>query len=135
MNFGIITVWRLITAQCFGTFPGLHNRTKWEACGIWNWRNLQFLCRYVKQFKSLGCHEEFYFIFLFPISFSFIWYDKSISFNVLFLYLFYCVFIFIILDIDPANASIITQCGGIPLVIQCLSSPVTNIVSSCVITG
>lgn len=30
---------------------------------------------------------------------------------------------------DPANASIITQCGGIPLIIECLSSPVTNTVS------
>ncbi|CAM0956081.1 unnamed protein product [Alopecurus aequalis] len=26
--------------------------------------------------------------------------------------------------VDPANASVITQCGGIPLVVQCLSSPV-----------
>ncbi|TYK08652.1 armadillo repeat-containing protein 7 [Cucumis melo var. makuwa] len=26
----------------------------------------------------------------------------------------------------PANASIITQCGGIPLIIECLSSPVKN---------
>lgn len=33
------------------------------------------------------------------------------------------------LHADPANASIITQCGGIPLVIQCLSSPVRNTVS------
>ncbi|CAD6212159.1 unnamed protein product [Miscanthus lutarioriparius] len=31
--------------------------------------------------------------------------------------------------VDPANASIITQCGGIPLVIQCLSSPVRNTVT------
>ncbi|ONI17181.1 hypothetical protein PRUPE_3G143200 [Prunus persica] len=30
---------------------------------------------------------------------------------------------------DPANAVIITQCGGIPLVIQCLSSPVRNTVN------
>lgn len=30
---------------------------------------------------------------------------------------------------DPANASIITQCGGIPLIIECLSSPVRNTVS------
>ncbi|XP_024318108.1 uncharacterized protein LOC100846420 isoform X3 [Brachypodium distachyon] len=29
---------------------------------------------------------------------------------------------------DPANASVITQCGGIPLVVQCLSSPVKNTV-------
>ncbi|XP_004301610.1 PREDICTED: armadillo repeat-containing protein 7-like [Fragaria vesca subsp. vesca] len=27
---------------------------------------------------------------------------------------------------DPANAAIVTQSGGIPLVIQCLSSPVSN---------
>ena len=33
------------------------------------------------------------------------------------------------LHADPANASIITQCGGIPLVIQCLSNPVRNTVS------
>jgi armadillo repeat-containing protein 7 len=33
------------------------------------------------------------------------------------------------LHADPANALIITQCGGIPLVIQCLSSPVRNTVS------
>lgn len=30
---------------------------------------------------------------------------------------------------DPANSLIITQCGGIPLVIQCLSSPVRNTVT------
>jgi hypothetical protein len=30
---------------------------------------------------------------------------------------------------DPANASVITHCGGIPLVIQCLSSPVKNTVN------
>ncbi|KAI4307698.1 hypothetical protein L6164_030857 [Bauhinia variegata] len=30
---------------------------------------------------------------------------------------------------DPANAAIVTQCGGIPLVIQCLSSPVRNTVN------
>ncbi|PNT67951.1 hypothetical protein BRADI_3g34127v3 [Brachypodium distachyon] len=30
---------------------------------------------------------------------------------------------------DPANASVITQCGGIPLVVQCLSSPVKNTVN------
>lgn len=30
---------------------------------------------------------------------------------------------------DPANAAIITQCDGIPLIIQCLSSPVRNTVS------
>ncbi|XP_040973627.1 armadillo repeat-containing protein 7 isoform X2 [Gossypium hirsutum] len=51
----------------------LHNRTKREAYGIWNWRHLQFLY--------------------------------------------------------PANAAIITQCGGIPLVIKCLSSPVRNTVN------
>ncbi|KAL1161190.1 hypothetical protein V6Z11_A07G116800 [Gossypium hirsutum] len=60
-------------AQCFGTLPRLHNRTKREAYGIWNWRHLQFLY--------------------------------------------------------PANAAIITQCGGIPLVIKCLSSPVRNTVN------
>ncbi|KAK7259402.1 hypothetical protein RIF29_25009 [Crotalaria pallida] len=27
---------------------------------------------------------------------------------------------------DPANAAIVTECGGIPLIIQCLSSPVRN---------
>ncbi|XP_022729319.1 armadillo repeat-containing protein 7 isoform X3 [Durio zibethinus] len=32
--------------------------------------------------------------------------------------------------VDPANAAIITQCGGIPLVIQCLSSPVRNTVTA-----
>ncbi|XP_040973631.1 armadillo repeat-containing protein 7 isoform X4 [Gossypium hirsutum] len=31
--------------------------------------------------------------------------------------------------VDPANAAIITQCGGIPLVIKCLSSPVRNTVN------
>lgn len=31
--------------------------------------------------------------------------------------------------VDPANASVITQCGGIPLVVQCLSSPVRNTVN------
>ncbi|KAK9928684.1 hypothetical protein M0R45_025807 [Rubus argutus] len=30
---------------------------------------------------------------------------------------------------DPANAALINQCGGIPLVIQCLSSPVRNTVN------
>ncbi|XP_022879720.1 armadillo repeat-containing protein 7-like isoform X1 [Olea europaea var. sylvestris] len=30
---------------------------------------------------------------------------------------------------DPANAAVVTQCGGIPLVIQCLSSPVRNTVN------
>ncbi|KAK3409529.1 hypothetical protein EUGRSUZ_J01642 [Eucalyptus grandis] len=30
---------------------------------------------------------------------------------------------------EPANAAIITRSGGIPLVIQCLSSPVRNTVS------
>ncbi|KAG7016577.1 Armadillo repeat-containing protein 7 [Cucurbita argyrosperma subsp. argyrosperma] len=29
----------------------------------------------------------------------------------------------------PANASIITKCGGIPLIIECLSSPVRNTVN------
>ncbi|XP_042515931.1 armadillo repeat-containing protein 7-like [Macadamia integrifolia] len=29
-------------------------------------------------------------------------------------------------DEDQANAAIITQCGGIPLMMQCLSSPVRN---------
>ncbi|XP_048139436.1 armadillo repeat-containing protein 7 isoform X3 [Rhodamnia argentea] len=29
---------------------------------------------------------------------------------------------------EPANAAIITQSGGIPLIIQCLSSPVRNTV-------
>ncbi|KAI7986471.1 Armadillo repeat-containing protein 7 [Camellia lanceoleosa] len=28
--------------------------------------------------------------------------------------------------IDPANTAIVNQCGGIPLIIQCLSSPVRN---------
>lgn len=32
-------------------------------------------------------------------------------------------------SVDPANAAIITQSGGIPLAIQCLSSPVRNTVS------
>ncbi|KAL5996293.1 hypothetical protein ACLOJK_026369 [Asimina triloba] len=32
--------------------------------------------------------------------------------------------------IDPANASRIVECGGIPLIIQCLSSPVRNTVNS-----
>ncbi|KAE8021912.1 hypothetical protein FH972_007759 [Carpinus fangiana] len=31
--------------------------------------------------------------------------------------------------VDPANAAIVTQCGGIPLIIQCLSSPVRNTVN------
>ncbi|KAE8687669.1 ribose 5-phosphate isomerase family protein [Hibiscus syriacus] len=31
--------------------------------------------------------------------------------------------------VDPANAAVITQCGGIPLVVQCLSSPVRNTVN------
>ncbi|EOY33897.1 ARM repeat superfamily protein isoform 3 [Theobroma cacao] len=31
--------------------------------------------------------------------------------------------------VDPANAAILTQCDGIPLVIQCLSSPVRNTVN------
>jgi len=31
--------------------------------------------------------------------------------------------------VDPANALVIVQCGGIPLIIQCLSSPVRNTVS------
>ncbi|KAM0879157.1 hypothetical protein ACQ4PT_034421 [Festuca glaucescens] len=31
--------------------------------------------------------------------------------------------------VDPANASVINRCGGIPLVVQCLSSPVRNTVS------
>lgn len=30
---------------------------------------------------------------------------------------------------EPENAAVITQCGGIPLIIQCLSSPVRNTVS------
>ncbi|KAM0879156.1 hypothetical protein ACQ4PT_034421 [Festuca glaucescens] len=30
--------------------------------------------------------------------------------------------------VDPANASVINRCGGIPLVVQCLSSPVRNTV-------
>ena len=30
---------------------------------------------------------------------------------------------------DPENAAVITNCGGIPLIIQCLSSPVRNTVS------
>lgn len=38
------------------------------------------------------------------------------------------------LTIDPANAAIITQCGGIPLIIQCLSSPVRNTVSMAYLT-
>ncbi|KAK4751914.1 hypothetical protein SAY87_020712 [Trapa incisa] len=33
------------------------------------------------------------------------------------------------LSADPANAAIITQCSGIPLIIQCLSSPVGNTVN------
>jgi hypothetical protein len=36
---------------------------------------------------------------------------------------------FVCVHADPANASVITQCGGIPLVVQCLSSPVRNTVS------
>ncbi|PKA60892.1 hypothetical protein AXF42_Ash006527 [Apostasia shenzhenica] len=31
--------------------------------------------------------------------------------------------------VDPENAAIIVKCGGIPLVIQCLSSPVRNTVN------
>ncbi|XP_062116818.1 uncharacterized protein LOC133830767 isoform X2 [Humulus lupulus] len=31
---------------------------------------------------------------------------------------------------EPENAAIITQCGGVPLAIQCLSSPVKNTVNS-----
>ncbi|KAK6243109.1 hypothetical protein QUC31_009518 [Theobroma cacao] len=31
--------------------------------------------------------------------------------------------------VDPANGAIITQCDGIPLAIQCLSSPVINTVN------
>ncbi|EHA8587398.1 armadillo repeat-containing protein 7 [Cocos nucifera] len=30
---------------------------------------------------------------------------------------------------DPANAAVIIECGGIPLILQCLSSPVRNTVS------
>lgn len=29
---------------------------------------------------------------------------------------------------DPSNAAVVSHSGGIPLIIQCLSSPVTNIV-------
>uniref|UniRef100_A0A452YQ72 Armadillo repeat-containing domain-containing protein n=1 Tax=Aegilops tauschii subsp. strangulata TaxID=200361 RepID=A0A452YQ72_AEGTS len=36
---------------------------------------------------------------------------------------------YVIHVLDPANASVITQCGGIPLVVQCLSSPVKNTVN------
>ncbi|XP_042393683.1 armadillo repeat-containing protein 7-like isoform X1 [Zingiber officinale] len=32
-------------------------------------------------------------------------------------------------SVDPANAALIIQCDGVPLVIQCLSSPVRNTVS------
>ncbi|KAI4966008.1 hypothetical protein ZWY2020_046858 [Hordeum vulgare] len=35
-----------------------------------------------------------------------------------------------LVELNPANASVITQCGGIPLVVQCLSSPVKNTVNS-----
>lgn len=31
---------------------------------------------------------------------------------------------------DQVNAATVTQCGGIPLIIQCLSSPVRNTVSA-----
>nr|DAD33201.1 TPA_asm: hypothetical protein HUJ06_012052 [Nelumbo nucifera] len=31
--------------------------------------------------------------------------------------------------VDPENAAVITRCGGIPLIIQCLSSPVRNTVN------
>ncbi|TXG69867.1 hypothetical protein EZV62_004802 [Acer yangbiense] len=31
---------------------------------------------------------------------------------------------------NPANAAIVTQCSGIPLIIQCLSSPVRNTVNN-----
>jgi armadillo repeat-containing protein 7 len=36
--------------------------------------------------------------------------------------------IFFWFNLDPANAAVIIQSGGIPLVIQCLSSPVRNTV-------
>ncbi|KAK3023540.1 hypothetical protein RJ639_044894 [Escallonia herrerae] len=31
-----------------------------------------------------------------------------------------------LVEFDPANAAAVTQCSGIPLIIQCLSSPVRN---------
>ena len=39
-------------------------------------------------------------------------------------------FFFFFLPADLANAAIVTQSGGIPLTIQCLSSPVRNTVST-----
>ncbi|KAK2965401.1 hypothetical protein RJ640_001478, partial [Escallonia rubra] len=34
-----------------------------------------------------------------------------------------------LLLVNPANAAVVTQCSGIPLIIQCLSSPVRNTVN------
>jgi hypothetical protein len=48
-----------------------------------------------------------------------------ILFNYFLIKLIYDVFWF---NLDPANAAVIIQSGGIPLVIQCLSSPVRNTV-------
>ena len=49
-----------------------------------------------------------------------IWYEFSEALTL-------CASIYV--HADPANALVIVQCGGIPLVIQCLSSPVRNTVS------
>ena len=39
------------------------------------------------------------------------------------------ILLFFISQADRENAAVITSCGGIPLIIQCLSSPVRNTVS------
>jgi len=49
-----------------------------------------------------------------------IWYEFSEALTL-------CASIYV--HADPANALVIVQCGGIPLIIQCLSSPVRNTVS------
>lgn len=41
----------------------------------------------------------------------------------------YLLLVIVIFYADPVNSAVITQCGGIPLVIECLSSPVRNTVS------
>ena len=41
-----------------------------------------------------------------------------------------CIIEFFFFPADLANAAIVTQSGGIPLTIQCLSSPVRNTVST-----
>ena len=101
-----ITLLLFFSAECSWVILGLHYRAKWKACWVWHWWNMQLLCWWATQYL------EFYDL-LFDVN------SRKHS----------TPSVFTFVHADPANASIITQCGGISLVIQCLSSPVRNTVS------